>query len=406
MSRITLGVTGGVAAYKAAELTRLLQQRGHDVHVVLTRAATEFIQPLTFAALTGHKVHTGLWDDTTNTANSGIEHIDLAQQTGLLLVAPATAHTIARFAQGLADDFLSTLYLATTAPVVLAPAMNVNMLHHPATQANLKTLEDRGVHTVSPAAGYLACGMTGEGRLADLTTIADAAERALNPNRDLAGETVIITAGGTREPLDPVRFLGNRSSGKMGYALAEAALSRGARVILISAPTALTPPSGCEFVPIVEASGMHRAVLTHLPRATILIAAAAVADFRPATLASEKIKRSGPLHLTLVPTEDIVAAASAHARPGTRIVAFAAETTLDLASARAKLTRKGADAIVLNDISLPGLGFDADRNAAQWITPETQLDLPESTKRQLADRILDQTLSLPVPSNPHLAEKA
>jgi phosphopantothenoylcysteine decarboxylase/phosphopantothenate--cysteine ligase len=405
-SRITLGVTGGIAAYKAAELTRLLQTRGHDVHVVMTRAAEQFIAPLTFAALTGHKVYTSLWDDPANTAEAGIEHIALAQQTDLLLIAPATAHTIAKFAQGLADDFLSTLYLATTSPVVIAPAMNVNMLNHPATQANLATLRARGNHIVASDAGYLACGMTGDGRLADLTCIAEAAEAALHPRRDLAHdlvrETILITAGGTREPLDPVRFLGNRSSGKMGYALAEAALARGARVILISAPTALTPPPGAEFVPITEAAEMHRAVLAHLPRATLLIAAAAVADFRPQSIAEEKIKRTGPLTLTLVPTEDIVASAAAHARPGTRIIAFAAETTLDIAAARAKLARKGADAIVLNDISRPGLGFDADSNAAVWVTPDTQVDLPESTKRQLADRIFDQirnqTLTLPVTS--------
>ena len=397
-SRITLGVTGGIAAYKAAELTRLLQTRGHDVQVVLTRAAAEFIQPLTFAALTGHKVYTSLWDDTTNTADSGIEHIAVAQSTDLLLVAPATAHTLAKFAHGLADDFLSTVYLATTAPVVIAPAMNVNMLHHPATQANLATLASRGVRIVAPDAGYLACGMTGDGRLADLALIADAVDQALRPTQDLLGETILITAGGTREPLDPVRFLGNRSSGKMGYALAEAAFARGAKVILVSAPTALTPPAGCEFVPIVEAEEMHRAVLAHLPRATVVIAAAAVADFRPSEISPEKIKRNGPLTLTLTPTEDIVAAAVQRRAPGTRVVAFAAETTLDLASARAKLARKGADAIVHNDISLPGLGFDADHNAALWITTTEQLELPETTKRQLADSILNQTLALPVTS--------
>jgi len=397
-SRVTLGVTGGIAAYKGAELTRLLQTRGYDVQVVMTRAAEQFIQPLTFAALTGHKVLTSLWDDTTNTAEGSIEHIAVAQATDLLLVAPATANTLAKFAHGLADDFLSTLYLATTAPTIVAPAMNVNMLHHPATQANLATLRARNVTIVEADAGYLACGMTGDGRLADLNLIVEAVEQALHPKHDLTSETVLITAGGTREPLDPVRFLGNRSSGKMGYALAEAALTRGAKVVLISAPTALTPPTGCEFVPIVEAEEMHRAVLEHLPRATIVIAAAAVADFRPTAVAPDKIKRSGNLSLTLVPTEDIVAAAVDQRRPGTRVIAFAAETTLDLAAARQKLARKGADAIVLNDISLPGLGFDSDSNAAVWITPDAQADLPATTKRLLADRILDQTLALPLPS--------
>lgn len=398
MARITLGVTGGIAAYKAAELTRLLQTRGHDVHVVMTRAAEQFLQPLTFAALTGHKVYTSLWDDTTNNAEAGIEHIAVAQATEVLVVAPATAHTLAKLAHGMADDFLSTLYLATTAPVVVAPAMNVNMLRHPATAANLATLQARGVRVVAPDAGYLACGMTGDGRLADLAAIADAVEAALPPRQDLADETVLITAGGTREALDPVRFLGNRSSGKMGYALAEAAHARGARVILVSAPTALTPPAGCEFVPIVEAAEMHRAVLEHLPRATMMIAAAAVADFRPETVAKDKIKRNGPLTLTLTPTEDIVASAAQQRRPGTRLIAFAAETALDLPAARAKLARKGADAIVLNDISLPGLGFDADRNAGLWITADDVVELPETTKRRLADGILDQTLRVPVPS--------
>ena len=398
MSNITLGVTGGVAAYKAAELTRLLQTRGHIVRVVMSRAAEQFIAPLTFAALTGHKVYTSLWDDITNTANAGIEHIDLAQQTDVLVIAPATANAIAKFAHGLADDFLSTLYLATTAPVVLAPAMNVNMLHHPATQANLATLRQHGVHIVDSAAGYLACGMTGDGRLADLDSIAAAVESSLRPKRDLEHETILITAGGTREPLDPVRFLGNRSSGKMGYALAEEGLARGARVILISAPTALTPPTGCEFVPVIESEEMLHAVLANIPRATIMVAAAAVADFRPTTVSPNKIKRTGPLTLTLTPTEDIVAAAVALRNPGTRVIAFAAETSLDLAAARAKLERKGADAVVLNDISIPGLGFDADRNAAIWITADDQVDLPETTKRQLAGLVLDQTLALPVTS--------
>jgi phosphopantothenoylcysteine decarboxylase/phosphopantothenate--cysteine ligase len=398
MARITLGVSGGIAAYKAAELTRLLQGRGHDVRVVMTRGAEEFIRPLTFAALTGHKVHTGLWDDTANAADAGIEHIDLAQATDLLLVAPATAHALAKFAHGLADDFLSTLYLATTAPVVVAPAMNVNMLHHAATQANLATLRVRGVRVVAPDAGYLACGMTGDGRLAELERIVEVVEEALNPKRDLAGEMVLITAGGTREPLDPVRFLGNRSSGKMGYALAEAARARGAAVILVSAPTALMPPAGCEFVPVVEAEEMRRAVLEHLPRATVVIAAAAVADFRPENVATDKIRRAGAIALTLVPTEDIVAAAVAQRRSGTRVIAFAAETTLDLAGARAKLARKGADAIVLNDISVAGLGFDADSNAAIWVTADTTVDLPAMAKRELADRILDQTIGLPVSS--------
>jgi phosphopantothenoylcysteine decarboxylase / phosphopantothenate---cysteine ligase len=449
--RITVGVTGGVAAYKAAELVRLLQQRGADVHVVMTRAAEQFIRPLTFSSLTGHKVITSLWTeapeaeeatDPTSGLDSAsglnaagqIEHIAEAQSADAIVIAPATAHILAKMAHGLADDFLSTMLLASTAPVIVAPAMNVNMWNHPATQANVALLRQRGVTIVSPDSGYLACGMTGSGRLADLDTIAQAVFAALQPHptQDLTAETILITAGGTREAIDPVRFLGNRSSGKMGYALAEAARHRGAHVILISAPTALTPPAGCAFVPITSAEEMHSAVMQHLPAATIVIGAAAVADFRlpTASASSAKLRREGPLHLTLEPTEDIIRAVadarastrssadrtapipdrpngriSAHARaiaeaqqdaapPTPLIIAFAAETTPDIPRARAKLLAKGADAIVLNDISQPHLGFDSDSNAATFITPTDAIDLPPTSKRILADRILDQILTL------------
>jgi phosphopantothenoylcysteine decarboxylase/phosphopantothenate--cysteine ligase len=400
--KVTLGVTGGIAAYKAAEIVRALQQHSLDVHVVMTRAAEEFVRPLTFASLTGHKVITSIWE-TDAYDDSGIEHISEAQSTNLLLVAPATAHTLAKFAHGLADDFLSTLYLATTAPVLVAPAMNVNMWNHAATQANLATLRQRGVEIIEPGSGYLACGMTGSGRLAEIDTIVTAVLARIqrldeNSPRDLAGETVLITAGGTREPIDPVRFIGNRSSGRMGYALTEAAIARGANVILVSAPTALAAPAGCERIDVMTASQMHSAVLARLPQATIVIKAAAVSDFRPAAVAPQKLKRSGPLTLSLEPTEDIAQSVAAHRNPGTLLIAFAAETPIDaqdlIDKAREKLERKGADAIVANDVSQPGLGFDSERNAAIFITPTRETVFPAQSKLGLAHRILDEVAHL------------
>ena len=403
--KVTVGVCGGVAAYKAAELVRALQDKGLDVHVVMTRAAEEFVRPLTFASLTGHKVITSLWSDgqtdarigAPNEGGSSIEHIAEAQSTNLLLVAPATAHTLAKFAHGLADDFLSTLYLATTAPVLVAPAMNVNMWNHPATQANLATLRAHQVQIVEPEDGYLACGMTGGGRLANVQTIAAAVLQTLRTTHDLQGETILITAGGTREPLDPVRFLGNRSSGKMAYALAESALRRGAHVILISAPTALPVPAGCTYIPVTQSTEMHAAVLRHLPEATIVIAAAAVSDFRAATVSEQKIKRTGTFTLTLEPTQDIVRDVVQHRLPGTLVIAFAAETENLLDNARTKLQKKGADAIVANDVSRPGLGFESDNNAATFLTPQGSVELPETSKQILAVRILDEVKKLRTP---------
>ncbi|HEY0263442.1 MAG TPA: bifunctional phosphopantothenoylcysteine decarboxylase/phosphopantothenate--cysteine ligase CoaBC [Granulicella sp.] len=400
--KVTVGVTGGIAAYKAVELVRLLQQAGLDPHVVMTDAAQRFVTPLTFAAITGHKVITSLWsgtegDDTAN-LSSAIDHIDEAQTTRLLVVVPATAGAIAKFAHGLADDFLSTLYLATTAPVLVAPAMNVNMWNHPATQANLQTLRQRGVRIVAPGEGYLACGMVGNGRLADPTEIAQAVLETLQPKEQpLLGETVLITAGGTREPLDPVRFLGNRSSGRMGYALAAEAVARGAKVILVSAPVALEAPAGVELVPVTTAAEMHAAVLTHLPRATVVIGAAAVADFRPAQVAEEKIRRNGSLTLTLEPTPDILADVAAKRAAGTVVIAFAAETASPseaLSAARAKLQRKGADAIVLNDVSNPTIGFDVNENAGVLVMPEGEIELPFGSKQAMAARILEQVPAL------------
>ena len=400
--KITLGVTGGIAAYKSAELVRLLQQHSLDVHVVMTRAAEEFVRPLTFAALTGHKVITSMWQTDAYEGGS-IEHISEAESTNLLLVAPATAHTLAKFAHGLADDFLSTLYLATTVPVMVAPAMNVNMWKHAATQANLATLRQRGVEIIEPGSGYLACGMTGSGRLAEIDEIVHAVLARIqrideNSPRDLAGETVLITAGGTREPIDPVRFIGNHSSGRMGYALAEAARSRGAKVILITAPTALTTPAGCERIDVITASQMHAAVMAHLPQATMIIKAAAVSDFRPAAAFEQKLKRTGPLTLTLEPTEDIAQGVAAHRNPGTLLIAFAAETAIDtpelIRNAREKLKRKGADAIVANDVSQPGLGFDSECNAATFITATREVAFPAQSKSDLAHRILDEAAQL------------
>jgi phosphopantothenoylcysteine decarboxylase/phosphopantothenate--cysteine ligase len=280
--------------------------------------------------------------------------------------------------------------------VLLAPAMNVNMWNHPATRANVATLETRGAVIVPPGSGYLACGMTGSGRLADETAIVEAVLRVLSGRRDLAGETVLVTAGGTREPLDPVRFLGNRSSGKMGYALAAEAAARGAKVILVSAPTALPVPAGCEFVPVTTAEEMRLAVLQHLPRATAVIGAAAVSDFRPVTVATQKLRRSGPLTIELEPTADILAEVATMRAAGTLLVAFAAETDAStaIANGHAKLARKGADAIVVNDVSLAGLGFDSDSNAGTILTRDGRRDLPPMAKSAMAREILDELAAL------------
>jgi phosphopantothenoylcysteine decarboxylase/phosphopantothenate--cysteine ligase len=400
--RVTVGVSGGIAAYKAAELVRALQRQAIEVHVVMTEAAGKFMQPLTFAALTGHKVITSMWDDAgtaSSTYDSSIEHIGEAQWADALVVAPATANILAKFAHGIADDFLTTLYLATTAPVFVAPAMNVNMWEHPATKANLETLRQRGVHVVEPGTGELACGTVGAGRMAEPVAIAEAVLCALGRCHDLAGEVVLVTAGGTREALDPVRFIGNRSSGKMGYALADAAQSRGAKVILISGPSGLHPPAHCELIRITTAAEMREAVLERMTEATLVIKAAAVADYRPVTVSEQKLKRSGPLTLELAPTEDILAEVVRRRRPGQLIVGFAAETENRMENGRAKLLAKGADAIVVNDVSGEGSGFDADSNEATFLTLSTAIELPRMPKCSLADRILDEILTLRRPSS-------
>jgi len=393
--KVALGVSGGIAAYKAAEIVRLLQERGIRVQVIMTHAAQEFVRPLTFAALSGEKVITDMFAAGNEQPNidSAVEHIAVAQSIDALLVAPATADVLARFAQGISSDFLSTLYLATTAPVVVAPAMNVNMWNHPATQANLDVLKKRGVRVVDPGEGYLACGMTGPGRLAENELIVAATLEALRASQELAGETVLITAGPTREKIDPVRYLTNRSSGRMGYALAEAALRRGARVLLVSGPTALTPLGAAEVTRVESAEDMRQAVLRLLPQATIVIKTAAVADYRPKSVASQKIKRTGPMSLELEPTADILSEVARH-KQSQIVVGFAAETQNALENARKKLATKSLDAIVVNDVSREGVGFDSDRNAVTIITQHEVVEVPETTKWEVAQRVLDQVVRL------------
>lgn len=400
--RIALGVTGGIAAYKAAEIVRLLQDLGVRVQVVMTRSAQEFVRPLTFAALTGQKVITGLFGpegaESAPNLDSAVEHIAVAQEIDALLVAPATADILAKFANGVADDFLTTLYLATKAPVIIAPAMNVNMWEHPATQRNLATLRERGVKIVEPDSGYLACGMVGSGRLAQNEAIVAATMDVLHGMRkevsgsaahsgELSGETILITAGPTREPIDPVRFIGNRSSGKMGYALAEQSLKMGARVILISGPVALKAPEGAEVLPVETAEQMRAAVMSRLDKASIVIKAAAVADFRVKEFSQQKIKRKGPMSLELEPNADI-AAEVGRSRKDQLLIGFAAETDNALENARKKLVSKGFDAIVLNDVSKPGIGFDSDKNAVTIVTKDGAFEVPEATKQEIAGRIL------------------
>jgi phosphopantothenoylcysteine decarboxylase/phosphopantothenate--cysteine ligase len=396
--RITLGVTGGVAAYKAAELVRLLQQDGFTVEVVMTRGAREFVTPLTFAALSGQKVITDLFEKSAaGEANleSAIEHIAVAQRTDLLLVAPATADVLAKFARGIADDFLTTLYLAATVPVIVAPAMNVNMWNHAATQENIETLRARGVKIVNPDEGYLACGMTGAGRLAGQQEIITAVRETLRTQKDLENETILITAGPTCEDLDPVRYLTNRSSGKMGYAVAGAAARRGAKVILVSGPVHLETPAGVELIAVRSAEQMRGAVAERLARSTIAIFAAAVADYRPAELQTEKMKRNGaPLTLRLEPTPDILAEA-AQTKGDRLIVGFAAETDHVADNARKKLAAKNADLIVANNVTAEGAGFDYDTNIVTLFSRDGRdLALPKLTKSDVAQRILDEVLRL------------
>ena len=396
--KIALGVSGGIAAYKAAEIVRLLQDRGIRVQVIMTRAAQEFVRPLTFAALSGEKVITGMFSDGEEhepNISSAIEHIAVAQSIDALLVAPVTADIIARFAQGIANDFLTTLYLATTAPVVIAPAMNVNMWNHPATQANLEILRQRGVKIVEPGSGYLACGMTGAGRLAENEAVIAATLEALGASQDLVAETVLITAGPTREKIDPVRYLTNRSSGRMGYALAEASLRRGARVLLVTGPTAISVPSAVEVTRVESADEMRNTALKLLPESTIVIMSAAVADYRAKTPETQKIRRKGPISLDFEPTPDILKEIASK-KTSQLIIGFAAETTNALENARQKLAAKNLDMIVVNDVSREGVGFDSDRNAVTILTRDDMepVEVSETTKWDVAQHVLDQIVRL------------
>ena len=380
--RIVLGITGGIAAYKAAELARGLKKAGADVRVIMTKAAEAFITPLTLQALTGNPVHTTLLDPE---AEAGMGHIELARWADLLVVAPASADCLARLAGGQADDLLTTVCLALRAPLAVAPAMNEAMWAHAATQANIATLESRGVHIWGPEAGVQACGDVGLGRMLEPEALLALVDESFS-HAQLAGKTVVITAGPTREALDPVRFLSNHSSGKMGYALAQACVEAGANVVLVSGPTALTPSERVQFVAVESAQQMLTASLEHSAQMDIFIATAAVADFRPEAVSEQKIKKTEgdePRSLTLVKNPDIVATVASTA-PNAFVVGFAAETERVMEYARSKLERKGLDMVVANDVSNPNIGFNSDNNAVEVITRHDQTTLPECSKSQLA----------------------
>jgi phosphopantothenoylcysteine decarboxylase / phosphopantothenate---cysteine ligase len=394
--KVLLGITGCIAAYKAPELLRQLQKRGCDIHVVMTENAQNFVTATTLAALSGNHVFTGMFldPDSGSGLDVAIDHIRLAHSADLLLVAPATANTLAKFANGIADDFLSTLYLATRVPVVVAPAMNTDMWRHPAVQANLRQLASLGVNIVEPEEGYLAEGITGKGRLAALETIVERALQAGAPPQDLQGDTVLVTAGPTCEDIDPVRYLTNRSSGKMGYQLAHAAQRRGARTILVSGPTKLDPPSGVEFIAVRSTEQMREQVLKHLAEASIVIKAAAVSDFRPRAKSGQKIKRDGQsLVLELVPNPDILKEVGTK-KEGRILVGFAAETQSLLQNGEKKLKEKSLDLLVANDVSQAGAGFDGDTNIVTILTRDGhQLQLDKRPKAEVAHEILNQILA-------------
>ena len=392
MSLIALGVTGGIGAYKAVEIARGLQKQGHDVAAIMTRSAEKFVGPLTFEAITRREVITDLWKPGSN---AEIEHIALASTIDLLVIAPATANVIGKFAGGIADDFLSSLYLATTAPVLMAPAMNTNMFAHPAVARNLDTLAARGVMFVEPGEGYLACGWIGKGRLAEPADVVEAALRVLRPRGVLAGKQILVTAGPTLEDIDPVRFVGNRSSGRMGYAIAAEAGRRGARVTLVSGPTSLPAPRSEETVDVRSAADMHQAVMSRAPRMDVIVMAAAVADYTIAAPDAQKIaKQDKPLVLTLTRTKDILGdlgqLASRRSAGTPLLVGFAAESHDVVAHAREKLERKNVDLIVANDISAPGAGFDVATNAVTLVTRDGTEDVPLQQKTAVAARILDR----------------
>jgi phosphopantothenoylcysteine decarboxylase / phosphopantothenate---cysteine ligase len=394
--RVALGVTGGVAAYKSAELVRLLQDKGLEVQVVMTRSAREFVTPLTFAALSGRKVITELFGGGEPNLESAIEHIAIAQSIDALVIAPATADIIARIAHGIADDFLTTLVLASTVPLIVAPAMNVNMWENAATQQSLQTLRARGARLIDPDEGYLACGMTGAGRLASVESIAAVVLETLGIREDLQGETVLVTAGGTEEPLDAVRYIGNRSSGKMGHALAEASRRRGARVLLVTGPTSLEAPCGVVVERVRTAEEMAEKVQNHLGETSVILMAAAVADFRPAEYRPEKIKkRQGPLTLKLEPTRDILSEIAGHRRPDQIVVGFAAETDHVVENAATKLQAKHLDLVVANDVSQEGAGFETDTNIVTMLFADgRRKPLEKMSKLNVAHRVLDEVVGL------------
>lgn len=385
--KIVLGVTGGIAAYKAVELTSRLRKAGAEVHVIMTRAAQDFVTELTFREISGQAVVTSMWDKVPT---HNVEHIALANLADLLLVAPATANFLAKAAVGLADDMLTTTLLATKAPVFLAPAMNTNMYENPVTQKNLRALAARGFHIIEPASGHLACGVTGKGRLPEPVDIARQVEAFFAKARDLLGRKVLVTAGGTREPLDPVRYLGNRSTGRMGYAIAQEAAARGADVVLVSAPSALPVPPGVRCVHVETAREMREAVLREFDDADVVIKAAAVADYRPKIVAENKIKKSeGEFTLVLERNPDILLELGQKKRQQV-LVGFAAETTKLEEYARGKLAKKNLDFIVANDVSRPDAGFAVDTNCAKlFMRDGTVCDCPLSSKAELAGVILD-----------------
>lgn len=405
MALIALGVTGGIGAYKAVEIARGLQKNGHDVVAVMTRSAEKFVGPLTFEAITRREVIT---DQYKPGANADIEHIAIASDIELLLVAPATANTIGKFANGLADDFLSSLYTATKAPVMIAPAMNTNMFEHPAVAKNLETLIARGVHIVEPGSGYLACGWIGKGRLAEPDDVVAAAVQLLNARNKsgaassgadpasarLVGRNILITAGPTFEDIDPVRFVGNRSSGRMGYALAAEALRRGAAVTLVTGPTHLTPPQSATFVKVRSAADMHAAVFARVAEQDAVIMSAAVADYTPEAPAAQKVKKAdGPVTLTLTRTKDILGELGqlpSRKQKLPVLVGFAAETADVVNYAKGKLRQKGADMIVANDVSRTDAGFDVDTNAVTLVTANGEEEVPLQAKSDVAARILDR----------------
>ncbi len=388
---VVLGVSGGIACYKAVELVRLLVRHGFTVQVIMTRGATEFVTPLTFQTLSGRSVATGTF---SLTQESEIGHINLADQADLFVIAPATANVIGKIAAGIADDLLTTVVMVTQAPVLIAPSMNIHMYENPILQENIHKLKGLGYHFMEPAEGYLACGYEGKGRLPEPQDIVEEIQR-LFKKKDLAGERLLITAGPNHEPLDPVRYISNRSSGKMGYALARQAVRRGAEVTLISGPTSLTPPAGVRLILVLTAADMRQAVLKEFPSATSVLMAAAVADYHPEKFTAKKIKRGeASIQLKLTPNPDILGELGMRKR-GQILIGFAAETEALVANAKIKLRKKNLDLIVANNVTEEGSGFDGDTNVATILDRKgTVHPLPLMSKDDLADRIYDYLLTL------------